>query len=208
MWLVHRETGHSETGLIRGRQTLSSPSPASPGLSSSIPSSGNLLMALPSLRRDLSSLWNRGLLIFASSAPSRRLQHKLGNCHGGMGRVGECEHDWESLLAEHGERQLGCMSALSRGFPQPVAPILPAPVQGPLPSIRSLPLIQTKSQLDVISDGKETLDTMWKHGLYREFPTMTYSTTTGASPVHQSVSNWKDEVISNPGGENVSWQTR
>lgn len=58
--------------------------------------------------------WPADLCILSSS---HRLQHKLGICHGGMGRVGECEHDWESLLAEHGERQLGCMSAIFRGFP-------------------------------------------------------------------------------------------
>lgn len=44
----------------------------------------------------------------------------------------------------------------------------PVPFKGALPSKGLLILIQTKSQLSVISDGKETLDGMWKHAVCAE----------------------------------------
>lgn len=58
--------------------------------------------------------WPADLCILGSS---HRLRHKVSICHGGVGRAGDCEHDWESLLVEQGERQRGCLSAVFRGSP-------------------------------------------------------------------------------------------
>lgn len=44
-------------------------------------------------------------------------------------------------------------------------------------------LIQTKSLLDVISDGKETLDMMWKHVVCAEELNHDLLHTTGAIPI-------------------------
>lgn len=52
------------------------------------------------------------------------------------------------------------------------------------PSLKQDPslLIQTKAQLDVISDGKETLDVMWKHVVCREELDHDFLHTRGAIP--------------------------
>lgn len=94
----------------------------------------------------------------------------------GLSRVG-------ALFAEPVERQLGHKSPIFKDSQQ-VALTLPAPIQGPSPTPKDPSLlIQTKSQLDVISDGKETLDLMWKHVVCAEELNHDLLHTTGAIPI-------------------------
>lgn len=96
---------------------------------------------------------------------------------------GRAEHGWEALLAEHGERQLGCMSPVFGGSPSGWPQLFQHQFRGLFLQKDPSLLIQTKSQLDVISDGKETLDMMWKHVVCTEELNHDLLYTTGATPI-------------------------
>lgn len=75
------------------------------------------------------------------------------------------------------------MSPVFRGSPSGWPQLFQHQFKGPFPQKDPSLLIQTKSQLDVISDGKETLDTMWKHVVCTEQLKHDLLHTTGATPI-------------------------
>lgn len=75
------------------------------------------------------------------------------------------------------------MSPIFRGFPSGWPQLFQHQFRGPFPQKDPSLLIQTKSQLDVISDGKETLDMMWKHVVCTEELNRDLLRTAGATPI-------------------------